>query len=545
LTSNKEQCRSVKHFEFLDRFELKFAFADWSDSWNKISVEVQCEVTEKSKFCLQMTVYEASKRVLTTWYKGIYTLRFSAYFNSRFYSISIVYLYSNWFKTRIESLLMKLFPLFFALFFLSVGWSQSTIDLHYPGAENDSVYLAYHLGDKQYIKDTLNLNAKGKCYYDAKEMLPGGAYMIVFPKYANAFTEFLWDGKHVAIKVNDAGETPTLTVSKNVVAEKFDAYVKQLAEYKARDEKLQEESQKEALDKEVKKYVQAEINANKTNQYGQFLQMIQDVTIPESLTGKAERFYYYRDHYLDHIPFEEAWILNTPVLWGKIEYYLDRLTVQHPDSIIQSIDFLVGQFDEKSESFQFAVVQIFNKYAKSKLMTAGNIYVHMAETYYLNGRAFWAEESQIKKIKDRYLKMKYNTIGSRAIDFQLNNKMGEKVSLLEQSSAEYTVLFFWDSGCGHCEDVANELTSYSSTKPSEVTIIGVHTDVGKVDAFPTILQEEKHPWNDFQMTENTSKVYYDIYATPVIYVLDRNKTIIAKRISVEQMADLIARELEE
>lgn len=35
------------------------------------------------------------------------------------------------------------------------------------------------------------------------------------------------------------------------------------------------------------------------------------------------------------------------------------------------------------------------------------------------------------------------------------------------------------------------------------------------------------------------RAYYDIYSTPVIYVLDRNKKIIAKRIDVENLGDFL------
>ena len=39
---------------------------------------------------------------------------------------------------------------------------------------------------------------------------------------------------------------------------------------------------------------------------------------------------------------------------------------------------------------------------------------------------------------------------------------------------------------------------------------------------------------------NNIKEKYDIYSTPVIYVLDKNKRIKAKRIGTEQVKDIIA-----
>jgi hypothetical protein len=44
---------------------------------------------------------------------------------------------------------------------------------------------------------------------------------------------------------------------------------------------------------------------------------------------------------------------------------------------------------------------------------------------------------------------------------------------------------------------------------------------------------------------NNVREKYDVYSTPVIYVLDKNKIIKAKRIAVEQLEDIVkAMELE-
>lgn len=46
------------------------------------------------------------------------------------------------------------------------------IDLTIKGLQDSSIYLAYHLGDKQYIKDTIRLDKAGHGIIHGQETLP-------------------------------------------------------------------------------------------------------------------------------------------------------------------------------------------------------------------------------------------------------------------------------------------------------------------------------------------------------------------------------------
>ena len=55
------------------------------------------------------------------------------------------------------------------------------VSVNISGLGDSTVYLAYHLGDKQYLKDTLKLDRKGYGRISGKEKLQQGIYMIVLP----------------------------------------------------------------------------------------------------------------------------------------------------------------------------------------------------------------------------------------------------------------------------------------------------------------------------------------------------------------------------
>ena len=72
-----------------------------------------------------------------------------------------------------------------------------------------------------------------------------------------------------------------------------------------------------------------------------------------------------------------------------------------PDSINIAAAKLIGLSDEKSEIFKFLVYWITNTYEKSEIMGMDAVFVFMAENYYLTGKAFWVEDSQLEKIRER------------------------------------------------------------------------------------------------------------------------------------------------
>ncbi|MCX6302955.1 MAG: hypothetical protein NTW82_12310 [Bacteroidia bacterium] len=88
----------------------------------------------------------------------------------------------------------KNIPLFILLLQLSLpGAGQlknnHEISMTISGLRDSSIYLAYHFGDKQYIKDTIKLDSRGHGIFSGPESLPHGIYMIVLP--GRQYFEFL------------------------------------------------------------------------------------------------------------------------------------------------------------------------------------------------------------------------------------------------------------------------------------------------------------------------------------------------------------------
>ena len=85
-----------------------------------------------------------------------------------------------------------------------------SIKIKVKGIKDTTCYLAYHFGDKQYLKDTAKVDSKGNFTFDGKDPLPGGIYMAVLP--GKRYFEVIISGA----ENNFSMETDTADYAKNM-----------------------------------------------------------------------------------------------------------------------------------------------------------------------------------------------------------------------------------------------------------------------------------------------------------------------------------------
>src|SRR5690606_20318570 len=105
-------------------------------------------------------------------------------------------------------------------------------------------------------------------------------------------------------------------------------------------------------------------------------------------------------HYFDNINLTDERLIRTPpVLINKINRFLDQYTIPTPDSINVAIDHILETAKPNYDMFQFLLQNIFNKYAKSKIMSHESVYIHIAQKYYADTVLVdWIDDEQRNKI---------------------------------------------------------------------------------------------------------------------------------------------------
>lgn len=460
------------------------------------------------------------------------------------------------------------FLLLFSLFTLTTLQAQKVKDYEYifkvKGLkEGDTTMLAYYLGTKQYIKDTMIVPKSGIVTYKGSE-LDGGIYLFVVP--GMKYFEFLAVEPKVSMETDLAEMVPAMKVKTSTENTIFFEYLKFIEVKHKESEKLKLEKDNPSttperkaeiektlasMDKEVVAMRDKVINEHKGKFVSKLLYASMEPEVPKAPEGmspedvKKYQFHEYKRNYLKYVDFSDDRLLRTPIIQNRIKEYLNRLTVQHPDSIILSIEDVMKLASANKEVFKFCVITITNMWANSKQMCFDKIYVHMAGTYYVSGRADWVDSTQMSKIKDRYYKMLYNNCDRKAVNLVMKDVNDQPKNLYEVD-AKYTVLVFWAWDCGHCKKEMPQLAEFlKEYKQHGVKVFAVST------------KEELDKWKDFikekgmedfinvadPENKTNFRVFYDIYSTPVIYLLDKDKKIMAKRLDIFNLKKFLNHEL--
>ncbi|MBL56801.1 MAG: hypothetical protein CMP61_06420 [Flavobacteriales bacterium] len=431
---------------------------------------------------------------------------------------------------------------------------------------NDSVvYLARYFGDNKYIKDTIAVNGKEKFSIEGKEELPCGIYMIVREK-RNAYFEFLVSDQKFTVK----SDTSDFINKTSFVNSPSNTLLYEYFKFRGEKWKLLQDStlsmdQKRTIHQEINDYQKKFINDHPENPMSIVFLIQEDVDMPDSLvqlkSGDADKvkYHYYLNHYWDKVDLQSSCLLRTPVFHGKLQRYFDNVVPQHFDSIPKYADILVEKTRGNEEVFKYVVNYLTFKWesGKSKRMCWDKVFYHMARTYYLSlpeSQTPWVEEGQMAKIRTRVDDLQHCLCNEKAKHLQMTYKgqdygpAGLDDTLLNRIDfydlpQDYIVLWFWDSDCGHCKKQTPKLWDVyqkfkGEGKSLEVYAINIEQET---KGYMNYLRDKKYDWINVQDTAHLTRFrdYYDIYSTPVAFVLDKERKIVGKRIDPDAIGDLL------
>ncbi|TAF74618.1 MAG: DUF5106 domain-containing protein [Bacteroidetes bacterium] len=426
----------------------------------------------------------------------------------------------------------------------------------------DTIFLANYYGDKQYLKDTAYVDSKGSFVFSGKETLPNGIYLVVMP--GKQYFEVIVKEQNFAMETDTKDYTQNMKVTGSTENEAFYGYLKYVVVKGKRGEELKKQYEDAlkndtlkakklrdeliAVDKDVFEYRKNFVKQNPDKLVARIFKSMMDPEIPETpklANGRPDSTFpyrYYKAHYWDNIDLNEDGLIRTPVFHGKLEKYIKQMVLQSPDSINKEADYLISKVkNEKSEIYKYFIWYVTNQYETSQIMGMDAVFVHMAEKYYLTGKAYWVNEDTEAKIRDRYNTLRYLLLNNYAPILVLQDTAAKEKSFTS-IRAKFTVLFFWDPNCGHCQKETPKLARlYDSVKTKysmEVYAINTQQDV---PAWKNFIKTHKLNWINVYDGKGGSGFHkmYDIYSTPTMYILDENKKIVAKRLGVEQLADFM------
>lgn len=447
------------------------------------------------------------------------------------------------------------------------------ITLNIPQYKSGIAFLTYYSGKNFNIEDSAAVNAQGVAVFQGKKKLPGGIYSIFLPgktKYADLFIDkeqlltVKMDSTDLVNKmiVTGSKEDALFREYQKYVAIKGKAWEQEKTAYnnsRTKEDSALHEANYNKYNKELNDYRENVIKTQPQTMLATVLNAMKEAPVlhakPANRSDSLENYYYYKKHYWDGITFMDERIIRTPFFLPKWEKFYREIVIQHPDSIIKEMDYQLLLARSCPEMYRFILNWSTDEYINPKYMGQDKVFIHLFEKYHGPGLTNWLNEKQMEAIKRRYYMVVSTAIDAPAPPLEMLDTAG-KPAPLYNLKAEYTLVIFWDPNCGHCKEEIPRLDSFykASWKKEGVRIYSVLSADSKEDVKPAWLKfihehgldEWTNVYSSKEMEDADAaaqkpsyRQLYDVIMTPTVLLLDKNKNIIAKKLNLKQIDELL------
>ena len=131
------------------------------------------------------------------------------------------------------------------------------------------------------------------------------------------------------------------------------------------------------------------------------------------------------------------------------------------------------------------------------------------------------------------------------MNFTLPDEEGKLVELYE-IKAPLTLLIFYSPLCGHCMDLMpNIYQIYLDYQVKGLAAVALNTDEQGA-YWKKFIKQQHWTWYDVDDKEKMPliELQYNTFNLPVIYILDKNKIILAKNVKADQLGALLGKYFE-
>jgi hypothetical protein len=468
----------------------------------------------------------------------------------------------------------KFFLPFAAMFFLTAAYAQNyKVTLNAPDYKSGIAYLVYHMGKNLNIEDSAAVSNKGIAIFQGKRKLTAGIYAMVLPGKSKLVDFFIDKEQLINIKIDTADLLNRTVITGSKENDLFLQYQKYMGvkgrlweaertayiQSKTKADSVLHENNYNKLNRELNQYREGIMKNQPQSMMATVLNAMKESPLlhsnPTTHQDSLENYYHYKKHYWDGVTFMDERIIRSPFFLPKFEKYYREIIPQVADSIIKEADYQLLLARSCPEMYKFLLNWLTDEYINPKYMGLDAAFVHLFEKYHSKGLTSWLNEKQMETISRRAYMLMANLIGAKAADLEMLDTAG-KARPLYGVDAEYSIVIFWDPNCGHCKEEVPRIDSIyrASWEKHGVKIYAVLSGDTKEDlkaAWTKYINEHNiGSWiNVYQTKEmdeaNTAaqkpgyRQLYDVTMTPTIFLLDKEKHIIGKKLTWQQIDDLL------
>jgi thiol-disulfide isomerase/thioredoxin len=285
-----------------------------------------------------------------------------------------------------------------------------------------------------------------------------------------------------------------------------------------------------------------------------FLKASNAPKIPEDIKPIFEKnspnpayYKYARAHFWDYFDFKDNRLMRSKIVAQKLKTHLQQLTFQQPDSVNNEVDKIMEKVYYNKKMMSFFLKETILLFDDNEKPGADNIFVHVVDEFFPNEKdTTYADLATVVRLRYKADITRGNLTGKLAKDIKLRQPNGRDTSLFDLKS-KFTMVYFYSPLCSHCQAITPKIHAiFSKYKAKGLAAYAVNTD------------KEEENWKNYVQSKNLDWVNvidryyvgtwekdYAAYNLPVIYLLDEKKNIILKRLSPEQLEEVLGKIFEE
>jgi thiol-disulfide isomerase/thioredoxin len=467
---------------------------------------------------------------------------------------------------------------FYLLLAATTGFAQTgyEIKVTFKPYKNQYIYLGHYFGKTYPIIDSVKLNEKSEAVFKGVKKLPGGIYLVGYPNKKGFFEVLVDKQQRFSIVADTATIRNGVQFINSPDNTMFRAYQRYMEARGKEVVRLQENLKNARLqgspdsskikddlvlmDKAIAIHRDSLIKKNPNSILSAMLVTMKEPQLtgrlkePKNRQDSIDAFNYFKTHYWEGVNFWDGRLAYTTFFEEKVDKYFAQLVVPDPDSTIRELDRMLVPAMANTEMTRFLLVKFVNRYLQQKYMWEDAVFVHLFEKYFAQKTYPWLDDKSRKTITDRAYSMMANIMGTPAADIDLPDSTGQLRTLYSDTAAQYTLVAFWDPTCGHCKEVLPKLDSFYRAKwmaaGLNIYAVAKETDGTRNDWLKFVGEQHLTGWTHVYYSKEADKArtgagipgysqLYDVLTYPTLYLLDKNKRIIAKKLSYEQMDEVL------
>ncbi|MFN0175349.1 MAG: thioredoxin-like domain-containing protein [Saprospiraceae bacterium] len=447
--------------------------------------------------------------------------------------------------------------------------ARATLSFQIEGLSNPTVTLGYYYAGKAYRVDSVKIDmATGKFSFQKEGLKPGLYFLtaggsrlfdFMLASAADSFTVRGSMSRLADLAVENSNE--------NTAYFAFESERKNLEEkIKASEQMIDMVGRATNGDEEALNPIQKDLAAlyqsgdslaiaftknYPSTLYAQMLLSVRPPTedtgpqkLEPTLKGKPNPAFnrWQREHYFDHTDFGDERLLYNNFWHSFFDGFFARHVFPQPDSLIQAIDEVLRKMPRNGAFYRFSVLRLTQFFEQNEAPGADRVFVHLVDKYQKKDDTPWLDIATLERLAYKAEVHRPNLTGSLAVNFELQDETGKNHALYGLE-APVTMLVFYSPLCDHCKELMPKIyQTYLDYTSKGLKAIALNTDKQHV-YWKKFVAQQGWQWINLASPkglENLEKQFAAVNL-PVIYLLDKDKRIVAKRIQPDKLGEALSR----